>query len=212
MRIAPTFMRFGSFEIFKPHDPMTGGAGPSIGLKDKMLPPMLNYLLKYHCPEISSEFDGDETLPQQYKILFENIVRSTARLASLWQCYGFCHGVLNTDNLSVMGVTIDYGPFAWMEHHDPDFICNHSDQDRGRYRYKAQPDICKWNLEKLAEALDPILDIEFSTNLIREQYDIMYLDFWTTRMAQKLGFLITEPVEPASIGTSRPTFKDSEFR
>jgi serine/tyrosine/threonine adenylyltransferase len=99
-----------------------------------MLPAMIDYLIKNFFTEID-ESTTDKDLKN--KFMFEKIVKDTADLVALWQCYGFCHGVLNTDNLSVMGVTIDYGPFAWMEHHDPDFICNHSDQDRGRYRYKA---------------------------------------------------------------------------
>ena len=85
-------------------------------------------------------------------------MEETAILAALWQCHGFCHGVLNTDNMSIFGLTLDYGPFAWMEHYDPDLISNHSDLAKGRYRFKAQPQICKWNLEKLAEALHPIID------------------------------------------------------
>lgn len=106
--------------------------------------------------------------------MFEKIVKETAILASLWQCYGFCHGVLNTDNMSILGLTIDYGPFAWLEHYDPDFICNHSDMDRGRYRYRAQPGICKWNLTKLAEALHPLVDLEVSTAYIQEHFDLIY--------------------------------------
>jgi serine/tyrosine/threonine adenylyltransferase len=99
-----------------------------------MLPAMIDYLIKNFFTEID-ESTTDKDLKN--KFMFEKIVKDTADLVALWQCYGFCHGVLNTDNLSVMGLTIDYGPFAWMEHHDPDLICNHSDQDRGRYRYKA---------------------------------------------------------------------------
>ena len=98
---------------------------------------MLDYLLKYFFTEISEHFDDEATKPQQYQLMFEKIVAETAKLAALWQCYGFCHGVLNTDNMSVLGLTIDYGPYAWLEHHDPDFICNHSDRERGRYRHRA---------------------------------------------------------------------------
>ena len=65
--------------------------------------------------------------------------------------------------MSILGLTIDYGPYGWMENFDPKFICNHSDKDRGRYTYEAQPDICKWNLLKLAKALDPILNYEESS-------------------------------------------------
>lgn len=67
-------------------------------------------------------------------VFFEELTRRTAHTVALWQCNGFCHGVLNTDNLSIIGVTIDYGPFGFMENFNPDFICNHSDKD-GRYTY-----------------------------------------------------------------------------
>ena len=120
-------------------------------------------------------------------------------MVALWQCYGFCHGVLNTDNMSILGVTIDYGPFAWMEHFDPDFICNHSDKDRGRYKYKSQPSICKWNLLKLAEALDPVLPFEQSSAYVEQEFDKQFTEFYNTRMAQKLGFILTKD----------PTFSDT---
>lgn len=99
-------------------------------------------------------------------MMVERITKETAELAAKWQCCGFCHGVLNTDNMSILSLTIDYGPFGWMEHFDPDYVCNHSDNDRGRYRYKAQPEICKWNLYKLCEALDPYVDLVTSQNFI----------------------------------------------
>ena len=89
---------------------------------------MLDYLHQNFFSEIPK---GDET----YEIMFEKIVVETARTVALWQAYGFCHGVLNTDNMSILGLTIDYGPYAWMEHFDPDFICNRSDREGGRYRY-----------------------------------------------------------------------------
>ena len=68
--------------------------------------------------------------------MFEEIVKSTAKTVALWQCFGFCHGVLNTDNMSMLGLTIDYGPYGFLENYDPKFICNHSDNE-GRYRYEA---------------------------------------------------------------------------
>ena len=85
--------------------------------------------------------------------------------------------------MSLLGLTIDYGPFAWMEHFDPDFICNHSDQDGGRYRYKAQGDICKWNLFKLSEALESILDTKVSRKLIEELYDETFEKVYNEKMA-----------------------------
>ena len=171
MRVAPTFIRFGSFEIFKPLDQYSGGKGPSLGLKDKMLPKMLDYLGEYF---YKNEFEGAPKGSKKYDKIFESIVKETAELAAMWQCYGFCHGVLNTDNMSIVSLTIDYGPFGWLEHYDPDHICNNSDKDRGRYRYKAQPEICKWNLFKLCEALEPIVDFKYSTNFVRDKYDTIY--------------------------------------
>jgi len=104
--------------------------------------------------------------------------------------------------MSIKGLTIDYGPFAWMENFDPDFICNHSDKDRGRYRYKAQPEMCKWNLGKLAEALDPIVDLEFTSNFIRENFDSKYQEVYETKMGQKLGLILTKsPESNELIGT-----------
>ena len=77
--------------------------------------------------------------------MFEEIAHRTIKLVAQWQSVGFCHGVLNTDNMSALGLTIDYGPFGFMEHFNPKFACNHSDSD-GRYRYEAQPEICLFNL------------------------------------------------------------------
>ena len=116
------------------------------------------------------------------KVMYEEIVKSTAKMVALWQCYGFCHGVLNTDNMSMMGLTIDYGPYGFLEHYDPKFICNHSD-DQGRYRYEAQPEICKWNLGKLAEALDPVLNLDEAKAFLDENYWVFYNEVYQTRIA-----------------------------
>ena len=124
------------------------------------------------------------------KIMYEEIVKSTAKMVALWQCYGFCHGVLNTDNMSMMGLTIDYGPYGFLEHYDPKFICNHSD-DQGRYRYEAQPEICKWNLGKLAEALDPVLNLNEAKAFLDKNYWVFYNEVYQTRLAEKLGLVDT---------------------
>lgn len=110
-------------------------------------------------------------------MLFEEICVRTAKMVAKWQLVGFCHGVLNTDNMSVLGLTIDYGPFGFMEHFDPNHICNHSDLDRGRYKYKSQPEICLWNLVKLAEALSPLIELQFA----KQQAETLY---WQTFNAE----------------------------
>lgn len=94
-----------------------------------------------------------EYQPIENKILAfaEDISLKTAKLVAEWQCCGFTHGVLNTDNMSIIGLTIDYGSFGFMETYDPNFIPNLSDNE-GRYRFDNQPNICKWNLEKLFQS------------------------------------------------------------
>lgn len=91
-------------------------------------------------------------------------------MAAKWQCFGFCHGVLNTDNMSMVGLTIDYGPFGFMEHFDANYICNHSD-DQGRYAYKEQPEICKWNLDQLSQAWHPYIPKQKTKQILEATYD-----------------------------------------
>ena len=191
MRIAPTFLRFGSFEIFLKKDPTTDREGPSVGLKDRMMQQMLDYLIKNFYSEVQESFPADDDASMasmRVQVMYEELVKSTAKMVALWQCYGFCHGVLNTDNMSMLGLTIDYGPFGFMDHHDPKFICNNSD-DQGRYRYEAQPDICKWNLGKLAEALDPILPVAQSKAFLNANYQTLFDEVYKPRVAEKLGLV-----------------------
>jgi uncharacterized protein YdiU (UPF0061 family) len=123
LRIAPTFIRFGSFEIFKPADLITGREGPSVGRKDVLLT-LLDYVISSFFPDIYSAYEHDSE--NQYLEFFKEAVRLTARLVALWQCVGFTHGVLNTDNMSIMGLTIDYGPFGFMDRFHFDYIPNGS--------------------------------------------------------------------------------------
>ncbi|CAF3069804.1 unnamed protein product [Rotaria socialis] len=183
-RIAQTFIRFGSFEIFKTIDPMTGRKGPSVGRYD-ILKTLLNYVISTFYPEIEEKHNSKDE--DKYAAFFEEIVKRTASLVAQWQCVGWCHGVLNTDNMSIVGVTIDYGPYGFMDRYDPTFICNGSD-DSGRYSYKQQPSICKWNCGKLAEALAPLLSIEKSKSILNkfdEEYELVYAN----KMRQKFGLI-----------------------
>lgn len=101
----------------------------------ELLIPLLDYLIKYHFPEIKKMQENGAINEECYIELYKEVVNRTAKLAALWQCYGFCHGVLNTDNLSILGLTIDFGPFGWIEHFDKGHVCNHSDTS-GRYSYE----------------------------------------------------------------------------
>ncbi|KAI6646551.1 Selenoprotein O [Oopsacas minuta] len=183
-RIAPTFIRFGSFEIFKTRDQQTARQGPSLGRQD-IKQQLVEYCISTFFPEIYAK---EIPLLEKTREFYREVVRSTAVLVSHWQTVGFCHGVLNTDNMSIMGLTIDYGPFGFMDHYDPDFICNGSD-DGGRYKFSSQPEICGWNLRKLAEALDPVLPLSEGQLVIKEEYMRVYEREYITKMRSKLGLL-----------------------
>lgn len=180
-RIAKSFLRFGSFEIFKDEDEFTGMSGPSAHLdnKEEMMRQMLDFTIRQYFPEIQGE--------NKYEQFFREVVQRTAKLVAKWQTIGFCHGVLNTDNMSIVGDTLDYGPFGFMEHFDPKHICNTSD-DRGRYRYEAQPDICKWNCGVLADQLGLVMDrAELEPAL--ETFTGVYESEYMRLMREKLGLL-----------------------
>ncbi|GMF36089.1 unnamed protein product [Phytophthora fragariaefolia] len=178
-RIAKSFLRFGSFEIFKDQDEFTAQTGPSAHLEDKrqMMTKMLDFTIRQYFPEIDGE--------RKYERFLEEVVRRTAKLVAKWQTLGFCHGVLNTDNMSIVGDTLDYGPFGFMEHFDPKHVCNTSD-DRGRYRYEAQPQICKWNCSVLADQLGLVTDragLEPALEVFDDVYEAEYMRL----MLEKLG-------------------------
>ncbi|KAG2469390.1 SELO protein, partial [Polypterus senegalus] len=130
---------------------------------------------------------------------YVKVVQRTARLVALWQCMGFCHGVQNTDNMSILGLTIDYGLYGFMDRFDPDFICNASDTGR-RYTYQAQPYVCHCNLLKLAEALMPGLPLEASRAIL-EEFDAEFDDCYLTIMQTKLGLLRQQVPEDKTLVT-----------
>ncbi|MBN3322876.1 SELO protein, partial [Atractosteus spatula] len=196
LRVAPTFVRFGSFEIFKPQDELTGRQGPSAG-RDDIRAQLLDYVIDTFYPDIQQSQGADRV--ERNAAFFREVTVRTARLVAQWQCVGFCHGVLNTDNMSVLGLTLDYGPFGFMDRFDPDFVCNASDTG-GRYSYSAQPSVCRWNLERLAEALGPELPAPRAEAIVAEfvpQYNAFYLG----NMRRKLGLLRRETPEDEELVT-----------
>jgi serine/tyrosine/threonine adenylyltransferase len=136
-RMSPSFVRFGSFEHWHSRS------------KPDELRTLADYVIDNFYPQLG---DG----PDRYKALLTEVTRRTAHLVAQWQAVGFMHGVLNTDNMSILGLTLDYGPFGFMEAFDPDHICNHTDQ-HGRYSYANQPPIGHWNCYALANALLPLI-------------------------------------------------------
>jgi uncharacterized protein YdiU (UPF0061 family) len=136
-RVAPSFVRFGHFEHFYSNDRTDALRALADHVIERFYP---------HCREADDP----------YLALLDEAVMSTADLMVEWQAVGFCHGVMNTDNMSILGLTIDYGPFGFMDGFDAGYICNHSDS-QGRYAYKMQPQIAYWNLFCLAQGLLPLL-------------------------------------------------------
>lgn len=127
-RLAPSFLRFGSFELAKAEDSITGRAGPSAGRHD-LIQQMLDYVIATFYADATRDALTQE---DKYIAFFRELARRTANLVAQWQSVGWCHGVLNTDNMSILGLTIDYGPFGFMEHFDPEYICNGSDTEGER--------------------------------------------------------------------------------
>uniref|UniRef100_A0A383WE17 Selenoprotein O n=1 Tax=Tetradesmus obliquus TaxID=3088 RepID=A0A383WE17_TETOB len=164
-RIAPSFIRFGSFELCKAADPVTQRPGPSPGMARTLLLPLLGYTIKQHFPGLWAFYGGGQDLTMagmdEANVLdmvgdwYAEVCRRTAQLVAGWQGLGFVHGVLNTDNMSILGLTIDYGPYGFMDRFDQHHVSNGSD-DAARYCYSAQPAICRWNCERLAEVLGSI--------------------------------------------------------
>ncbi|KAG6443077.1 hypothetical protein O3G_MSEX002685 [Manduca sexta] len=138
-RLAPAWYRLGSFEILhKRKEP-------------ELMKKLMDHIIKHHFPEIDALDEGDK-----YVKFFSEVAHRNLDMVATWQGFGFVHGVLNTDNISVFGLTIDYGPYGFMDRFSTYYVPNTSD-DLGRYAYNKQPDIVLWNLGKFFEAISPIL-------------------------------------------------------
>jgi uncharacterized protein YdiU (UPF0061 family) len=166
-RMAPTFVRFGSFEHWYYND------------KKEELQTLADYVIDRFYPELR-----DAANP--YQALLTEVTRRTAHLIAQWQAVGFMHGVMNTDNMSILGLTIDYGPFGFMEAFDARHICNHSDQ-QGRYSYQMQPGIGQWNCYALGQALVPLIGEVDATQAAIEVYKPEYHKKLDQLLHAKLG-------------------------
>jgi len=168
MRISPSHLRFGHFEHF------------FYSQQQEKVQQLADYAIRHHWPHLEEEAD-------RYQQWFTDIVLRTARLIALWQSVGFAHGVMNTDNMSILGLTIDYGPYGFLDDYQPDFICNHSDY-QGRYSFENQPMIGMWNLNRLAHALSGLLTTEQLRTAL-SAYEPELMRVWGERMRAKLGLL-----------------------
>ncbi len=171
-RVARSHIRFGNFEHFHYTN------------NHKAVKELADYLIKRHFSEWVDN-------PKRYYLLLQNSVLETAKTIAQWQSVGFCHGVMNTDNMSILGDTIDYGPFGFLDAYNPEFICNHSDH-QGRYSFRNQPSIALWNLNALATCFGSLLDTSEITDCLK-QYENEYLSQYRTIMATKIGLLEYKP-------------------
>ena len=129
---------------------------------------------------------------------FGEVVKRTAELMAGWQSIGFAHGVMNTDNMSILGLTLDYGPFGFMDAYDPGFICNHTDA-QGRYAFDMQPAVAHWNLRALAFALSSLIDKDRLIGAL-DTYEAIYRKRYRALMRAKLGLVRAEPGDDVLIG------------
>lgn len=166
-RLAPSFIRFGSFEHWYYNN------------KSEQLQILADFVIENFFPEL-------QTCANPYQALLAEVTKRTAELMAHWQSIGFMHGVMNTDNMSILGLTLDYGPFGFMESFDPTHICNHTDQ-QGRYSYQMQPTIGQWNCHALGQAMLPLIgDIELTQEALSE-YKRHYDEKYDQLMHKKLG-------------------------
>ena len=178
-RVAPSFIRFGHFEHFSYTD------------QHEQLKTLADYVVDKFYPACR-----DATNP--YAALLEAVSERTAHLMAAWQAAGFCHGVMNTDNMSILGLTIDYGPFQFLDAFDPGHVCNHSDTS-GRYAYNKQPNIGYWNLFCLGQALLPLMDNQDQALAALEPYKTLFPEALEARMRTKLGLHDARPDDKSLI-------------
>jgi hypothetical protein len=169
LRLAPSHVRFGTTEVLAARN------------RPDLVRKVVDHVIEKNAPAYRG----------RYAAWFRDVVVRTARLIASWQAVGFTHGVLNTDNLSVLGCTIDYGPFGFMEGFDPRFIPNHSDSE-GRYAYDQQPAIGLWNLARFGESLLSLISVDEGEGAL-EAYRPAFEQHLTLRVRAKLGLTESRP-------------------
>ena len=168
-RVAPSFIRFGSFELFSSQNDI-----PTLQL-------LTDFTIKHYFPEITTS--GKE----KYLDFFKSVANKTREMIVHWQRVGFVHGVMNTDNMSILGLTIDYGPYGWLEDYNYNWTPNTTDSEYRRYRFENQPNVAQWNLYQLANALYPLIEEAKPLELLLKEFQQMYHSDYIEMMRSKLG-------------------------
>ena len=167
-RVAPSFVRFGNFQLLAARE------------ETVLLQRLADFVIAEHFAHLADE-------PQPVAAMFSEVVRLTAELVVHWQRVGFVHGVLNTDNMSILGLTIDYGPYGWLDNYDTDWTPNTTDATNRRYRFGQQPQVVHWNLVQLANALHPLVGQAEPLQSAIDQFVPQFENGWKQMMAAKLG-------------------------
>jgi serine/tyrosine/threonine adenylyltransferase len=184
-RVAPTFLRFGNFELFASRGDVT------------LLRTLADFTIRTYFPEL-----GDPSR-DVYVAWLSEIARRTAVMVARWMSVGFVHGVMNTDNMSIVGLTIDYGPYGFLDDFAPDWTPNITDAQGRRYRYATQPRVALWNLVSLANALYPLVEDVTALEGALESYEKTLIAERARLVAGKLGLVQLNDEELTSEGGAR---------
>jgi uncharacterized protein YdiU (UPF0061 family) len=174
-RVAPTFTRFGNFEILAVRNDI------------QLLKRLADFTIRADFPHLINQ--KTEFNSALYVRWFEEICARTAKMIAHWMRVGFVHGVMNTDNMSILGLTIDYGPYGWLEGYEPDWTPNTTDAQGRRYRFINQPHIALWNLVQFANAIFPLVESVEPLQEVLKTYHNIYNSQWQLDTANKLGLL-----------------------
>jgi uncharacterized protein YdiU (UPF0061 family) len=185
-RVAPTFIRFGNFQLLAASNELDN------------LRALADFVLRHHYPELGAPS------PDGYLRWFEEVARRTAVLVAHWMTVGFVHGVMNTDNMSVLGLTIDYGPYGWLEPYDPDWTPNTTDFGTRRYAFGQQPRVAMWNLAALAQALAPLVTDPQALRAGLQVYADTLADTQHALLLRKLGLSALDPASDRALTEALP--------
>ncbi|WP_094847010.1 protein adenylyltransferase SelO [Bordetella genomosp. 9] len=174
-RMSPSFVRFGSFEHWASRR------------QPEMLQVLADYVIDRFYPECRRPVAGESAAANAPLVrLLDAVMVRTARLMAQWQCVGFAHGVMNTDNMSILGLTLDYGPYGFMDGFRLDHVCNHSDSE-GRYAWNRQPSVGLWNLYRLAGSFNSVVQDADALKAVLDRYEAVFSRAFHDGMAAKLG-------------------------
>jgi serine/tyrosine/threonine adenylyltransferase len=194
-RVSPSFTRFGNFQL------------PASRGDLDLLRALVTTTIATDFPDLVA---GTLTFEEQVVAFFREVVVRTAALAVDWMRVGFVHGVLNTDNMSILGLTIDFGPYGWLENYDPDWTPNTTDASQRRYRYGMQPAVMGWNLAQLANALVPLVGSTEPLQEALDQYRVTYGERFASMTATRMGWGSPLPGDSELINDLHALFRRTE--